>query len=250
MRVHRLEEVPAAPEGRAIAMGTFDGVHSGHRRVIASALEWARAHGARASVVTFEPHPLRVLRPDRPPQLLTTTAGKAALVEQLGADEVIVIPFTPALSKMDPAAFCTDVLKQRLAAKHVSVGANFRFGHGAAGDAAFLQSRPEFETEIVKLVETGGETVSSSRIRELITAGKVADAAELLGAPFVLEGKVVEGAARGRELDMPTANIEPPDDVVVPGSGIYAARARLEDGRDVPAAVSIEIGRASCRERV
>jgi len=241
MNVHRLEDVPEAREGRAVAMGTFDGVHAGHRRVIGSALDWARRHGARASVVTFDPHPLRVLAPDEPPKLLTTTAVKATLIEKLGVDEMIVIPFTPELSKMEPATFCTDVLVHRLAARHVSVGANFRFGHGAAGDAAFLQSRPEFETEVVPLVETDGQTVSSSRIRELVAAGAVADAAELLGAPFILEGKVVEGAARGRELDMPTANLEPPAEVVVPRSGIYAARALLDDGRDVAAAVSIGV---------
>ena len=241
MNVHRLENVPHAPEGRAIAMGTFDGVHAGHRRVIESALDWARGHGARASVVTFDPHPLRVLAPGDAPKLLTTTAVKATLVAELGIDEMIVIPFTHELSKMEPSAFCAEVLAQRLGARHVNVGANFRFGHGAAGDAAFLQSRREFETEIVPLVEAGGQTVSSSRIRDLLTAGRVADAAELLGAPFVLEGRVVQGAARGRELDMPTANLEPSSEVVVPGSGIYAARAALDGGREVPAAVSIGV---------
>jgi riboflavin kinase/FMN adenylyltransferase len=241
MKVHWLAEAPRAPEGRAVAMGTFDGVHVGHRRVIGSALDWARRHGARASVVTFDPHPLRVLAPDDAPKLLTTTNVKAALAEKIGVDELIVIPFTPELSRMEPAAFCTDVLADRLAAKHVSVGANFRFGHGAAGDAAFLESRPEFETEVVPLVEAGGQTVSSSRIRDLITAGAVAEAADLLGAPFMVEGKVVEGAGRGRELDMPTANLEPAPDVVVPGPGIYAARALLDDGREVPAAVSIGV---------
>jgi riboflavin kinase / FMN adenylyltransferase len=121
------------------------------------------------------------------------------------------------------------------------VGANFRFGHGASGDADFLRSRPEFETEAVPLVEHAGTAVSSSRIRELVSSGAVAEAAELLGGPFVLEGNVVAGDARGRELDMPTANLEPPVEIVVPPAGIYAARAVLDDGREAAAAVSIGV---------
>jgi riboflavin kinase / FMN adenylyltransferase len=241
MRVYRLDEVPDAAEGRAVAMGTFDGVHLGHRRVIGSALDWAREHGIRASVVTFDPHPLRVLRPDEPPKLLTTIGVKARLIEGLGMDEMIVIPFTRELSLVEPEAFCTDVLAGGLGARHVSVGENFRFGHGAAGDADFLRGRPQFETDIVPLVQQSGQDVSSSRIRELVSSGAVAEAAQLLGAPFILEGVVVEGAARGRELDMPTANLEIQDDVLVPSAGIYAARARLEDGGEVPAAVSIGV---------
>jgi riboflavin kinase / FMN adenylyltransferase len=241
LKVHRLGDVPDAAEGRAVAMGTFDGVHIGHRRVIESARRWAREHGALASVVTFDPHPLQVLTPNHPPKLLTTTGVKASLVEQLGMDEMIVIPFTRELSMVEPEAFTRDVLTGRLGAKYVSVGENFRFGHGAAGDAAFLRGRPEFETEVVPLIENGGQTVSSSRIRELVSAGAVADAAQLLGGPFVLEGTVVEGDARGRELGMPTANLETHPDVVVPAVGIYAARARLDDGQEVPAAVSIGV---------
>jgi riboflavin kinase/FMN adenylyltransferase len=241
MNVYRLDEAPDAPEGRAVAMGTFDGVHLGHRRVIGSAAEWAREHGVRASVVTFDPHPLRVLRPEEPPKLLTTTAVKAALIERLGVDEMIVIPFTRELSVVEPGAFCEDVLAGRLGARHVSVGENFRFGHGAAGDADLLRGRQEFETEIVALVQQSGQAVSSSRIRDLVSDGAVEQAAELLGAPFTLGGTVVEGAARGRELEMPTANLQTPADVLVPAAGIYAARARLDDGREVPAAVSIGV---------
>ncbi len=241
MKVHRLEDVPDAPEGRAVALGTFDGVHLGHRRVIGSARDWADQHGTRASVVTFDPHPLQVLRPDEPPMLLTTTGVKTELIEKLGADELIVIPFTEELSRLDADMFCRDVLAGALNARHVSVGENFRFGHGAAGDAAFLRGRPEFETEVVPLIEHAGQTVSSSRIRELISTGAVAEAAELLGAPSALEGTVVQGDARGRELQMRTANLEPPSGIVLPGAGIYAARARLADGRELPAAVSIGV---------
>ena len=241
MNVHRLDDAPDAPEGRAVALGTFDGVHLGHRRVIGSARDWAREHDARAAVVTFDPHPLQILTPDEPLKLLSTTAGKLARMRELGVGEVIVIPFTREFSRLEPEAFCRDVLAGRLAARRVSVGENFRFGHGASGDADFLCSRPEFETEVVPLIEHGGKPVSSSRIRELISSGAVAEAAELLGAPFVLEGTVIEGDARGRELEMRTANIDPPPELVVPGTGIYAARALLDDGGAVPAAVSIGV---------
>src|SRR4029450_10360899 len=112
----------------------------------------ARAPGPRSSVVTFDPHPLQVLSPDEPPKLLTTTAVKGTLVEQLGLDEMIVIPFTRERSTAEPEAFCRDTLSGRLGARHVSVGENFRFGHGAAGDAAYLRSRPEFETEVIPLI--------------------------------------------------------------------------------------------------
>jgi riboflavin kinase/FMN adenylyltransferase len=216
-------------------------VHLGHRRVIGSARDWARSNGARASVVTFDPHPLEVLSPDEPPKLLTTTSVKAHLVEGLGMDEMIVIPFTRELSMVEPAVFCEATLAGRLRARHVSVGENFRFGHGAAGDADFLRGRVEFETEVVPLFENGGGTVSSSRIRELVSAGEVAEAAALLGAPFTVEGTVVEGDARGRELGMPTANLEADPQVLVPVAGIYAGRARLDDGHEVPAAISIGV---------
>jgi riboflavin kinase / FMN adenylyltransferase len=241
MNVYRLDEVPAAGEGRSIAMGTFDGVHLGHRQVIGAARDWGREHGVRTGVVTFDPHPLRVLRPDEPPELITTPAVKAALIDSLGVDELIVIPFTEELSMMEPEAFCREVLEGRIGARHVSVGANFRFGHGAAGDAEFLKAHPGFETEVVPLVQSSGSDVSSSRIRELVSSGAVEEAGALLGAPFTLEGAVVEGAARGRDLDMPTANLDIAAGVLVPGAGIYAARARLEDGRELPAAVSIGV---------
>jgi riboflavin kinase/FMN adenylyltransferase len=244
LNVHRLDDVPAAPEGRSVALGTFDGVHRGHRRVIASARDWAREHGTRAGVVTFDPHPLQVLSPDEPPKLLSTTAVKIGLIEQLGVDEVIVIPFTQDFSRLEPDAFCRDVLVAGIGARHVSVGANFRFGHGAAGDAGTLSAWPEFETEVVPLIEHDGQPVSSSRIRELIAAGAVGEAAELLGAPFVLEGFVVRGDARGRELEMPTANLEPVPELVMPGAGIYAAQALVAggDGRSVEAPAAVSIG--------
>ena len=235
-----LAEVKPAGEGRSIALGTFDGVHRGHRRVIGTAVEHAREQGLRPIVVTFDPHPLRVLQPAEPPALLTDTVAKAEIAEELGAQELLAIPFTKELSQMEPEDFIAGVLVGVLGTRQVSVGANFRFGHGARGDVDLLRSRPEFQTTVVPLVEYGDSPVSSSRIRDLVAAGDVVAAADLLGAPYRMEGDVVTGDARGRELDMRTANIAPAPGVLIPQAGIYAAMARV-DGREVPAAVSIGV---------
>jgi riboflavin kinase/FMN adenylyltransferase len=242
MRVFRsLSEVPRTPSGRAVALGTFDGVHLGHRRVIASAVERARDRGLLSTVATFDPHPLRVLRPDQPPRLLTTTDQKIELISELGVDELVTIPFTPELSHQSAEDFCQQVLAGALDARSVSVGANFHFGHGAAGDAALLASRPEFDTDVVELVQQNGDSISSSRIRNLLAEGEVARAAELLGVPHSLVAPVVEGDRRGRELDMPTANLEPSEDVILPAPGIYAGIARVEGIPPTAAAISIGV---------
>ena len=237
MRVLRsLDDVPPAPRGRSLAVGTFDGVHLGHRRVIGSAIEHGRSQGLDVAVVTFDPHPLRVLSPEDPPLLLTSTAVKLDLIGGLGVDEVIVIPFTEEFSRLPAERFCTDVLERSLRARHVSVGENFRFGHAAAGDAGLLRDCTEFETEVVPLLEMEGGPVSSSRIRTLIQSGDVAAAGRLLGAPFQLEGVVVGGDARGRELGMPTANVEPEPNVIIPAIGVYAGLARGH-----PAAINVGV---------
>jgi riboflavin kinase/FMN adenylyltransferase len=241
MHVYRsLSDVPQAAPGRAVALGTFDGVHVGHRRVIGSALERARAGGFVSAVVTFDPHPLHVLRPEEPPRLLTDTDRKIELVAELGVDEAVVIPFTADFAQQSAETFCERVLAGTLGVRSVSVGANFRFGHGAAGDAALLAARPEFETNVVELVQQGGESISSSRIRDLLSAGDVAAAAALLGAPYTLAGVVVEGDRRGRELGMPTANVQPRAGVVVPAAGIYAVTVATGAKR-TPGAASIGV---------
>jgi riboflavin kinase/FMN adenylyltransferase len=241
MVVYRsLAEVEPHRGGRSIALGTFDGVHRGHRRVIGTAVEHARERALRPIVVTFDPHPLRVLRPADPPPLLTDTVAKAEIAAGLGAEELLAIPFTKELSQMEPEDFVADVLVGTLGTRQVSVGANFHFGRGARGDVVLLRSRPEFQTTVVPLVEYGDSPVSSSRIRELIAEGDVVAAADLLGAPYRMEGEVVSGDARGRELDMRTANVAPAPGVLIPRAGIYAATARVE-GREVAAAVSIGV---------
>jgi riboflavin kinase / FMN adenylyltransferase len=211
---------------RRIAVGTFDGVHLGHREVIRGA----------DTVVTFDPHPLAVLRPEAAPKLIDSFRIKRDIAASLGVRELVVIPFNAAFARVSAEQFVEEILAERLGATQVSVGENFRFGHAARGDADFLRATADFDTRVVPLVEVGGETVSSSRIRALVAAGEMAAATEFLGRPFLLEGAVAQGDRRGRELGMPTANIVPEDAYVTPGHGVYAARAL-----DRPAAVSVGV---------
>jgi riboflavin kinase / FMN adenylyltransferase len=212
MRVTELSAVQARP--RKVAVGEFDGVHLGHREVIRD----------NDTVLTFEPHPLRVVRPEAAPKLLTSLDVKAELIAELGVEEVVVVPFDQGFAQQSAQEFIDSVLVERLRATHVAVGENFRFGHRAAGDAALLAADGRFQTRVVALVEVAGEIVSSSHIRALVSAGEVDLAARFLGAPFKLRGTVVTGDRRGRELGFPTANIVPDEALVCPGHGIYAAR--------------------------
>jgi riboflavin kinase/FMN adenylyltransferase len=226
LRVTSVHEVEPKPGGRRVAIGTFDGVHLGHREVIRGC----------DTVLTFDPHPLAVLNPDALPKLLQSLPLKRDLIAGLGVEELVVIPFDREFASRSAEDFVDGILVERLGAVQVSVGENFRFGKGAKGDAAMLRGRPEFETRVVPLVEVAGEAVSSSHIRGLVAAGDVALAEKFLGGPFLLEGEVVKGDGRGRELGMPTANIVPDDRLACPGHGVYAAWAH---GR--PAAVNVGV---------
>lgn len=216
----------ARPRPRHVAIGTFDGVHRGHQAVIEGA----------DTVLTFEPHPLAVLHPAAMPKLIMPFEVKRDVIEGLGVEELVVIPFDRQFASLSAEDFVERVLLERLGAERVSVGENFRFGSRAKGDPAMLEARGEFETRVVPLVEVDGETVSSTRIRAQVAAGDVAGARRCLGAPFMVEGPVVKGDQRGRELGFPTANLVPDDRLVIPGHGVYAAFA---DG--VPAAVNVGI---------
>ena len=207
-----LSEVRERP--RRVAVGEFDGVHLGHREVIRGS----------DTVLTFEPHPLQVIRPEAAPKLLTSLEAKAELIADLGVDELVVIPFDEGFAHQTPQEFADHILVERLRATRVSVGENFRFGYKAAGDPEQLATDERFETRVVPLVEVDGEIVSSSHIRGLVLAGEVELAARFLGAPFQLRGEVVTGDQRGRTLGFPTANIVPDQALVCPGHGIYAAR--------------------------
>ncbi len=212
----RLTYLPdTEPRPRTVAVGEFDGVHLGHREVIRG----------NDTVLTFEPHPLRVVRPEAAPRLLTSLEAKAELIEQLGVQELVVIPFDRGFAQQSPEEFIDHILAERLNATHVSVGENFRFGHRAAGDPDMLAADGRFKTRVVPLVEVDGEVVSSSHIRGLVLAGEVELAARFLGAPFQFRGEVVEGDRRGRDLGFPTANLVPDEALVCPGHGVYVARA-------------------------
>jgi riboflavin kinase/FMN adenylyltransferase len=216
----------AEPRPRHVAIGTFDGVHLGHREVIDEA----------DTVLTFDPHPLEILHPAALPKLLMPFAVKRDVIEGLGVEELVVIPFDHRFATVTAEAFIEDILIAQLAAKRISVGENFRFGAKAKGDPAMLSARPEFETRVVPLVEVDGETVSSTRIRALVAAGDMEAARHALGAPFMVEGTVVKGDQRGRELGFPTANIVPDDRLAIPGHGVFAAFAN-----GVPAAVNVGV---------
>jgi riboflavin kinase/FMN adenylyltransferase len=216
----------ALPRPRKVAIGTFDGVHLGHQAVIEGA----------DTVLTFDPHPLEVLHPAALPKLIMPFGVKRDVIEGLGVRELVVIPFDAGVAKQTAEEFIADVLLEKLDAKQVSVGENFRFGAKAKGDPAMLEAHPEFETRVVPLVEVDGETVSSTRIRALVAAGDMEAARRCLGAPFMVEGTVVQGDQRGRELGFPTANIVPNDRLAIPGHGVYAAFAG-----GVPAAVNVGV---------
>ena len=220
----RLPDVEHRP--RHVAVGTFDGVHVGHRAVI----------DAADTVLTFEPHPLKVIHPEAVPKLIMPFEVKRDVIEGLGVSELVVIPFDTDFSTISAEEFCSRILVEMLGAEQVSVGENFRFGAKARGDAEMLLSREEFSTRVVPLVEVDGETVSSTRVRALVAAGEVEAAMRCLGAPFLLEGTVVEGDRRGRSLGFPTANLVPSDELVSPGHGVYAAFANGH-----PAAVNVGV---------
>jgi riboflavin kinase/FMN adenylyltransferase len=213
MQVTMLKDVQPRP--RRVAVGEFDGVHLGHREVI----------DGSDTVLTFEPHPLAVIRPEAAPRLLTSLDAKIELISQLGVQELVVIGFDDRFAAQTPTEFVEQILVGTLRATHVSVGENFRFGHGAAGDTEMLGADPRFQTRVVRLVEVDGEIVSSSHIRALVSAGDVEHAARFLGSPFQMRGEVVHGDQRGRLLGFPTANIVPDEELVCPGHGVYAARA-------------------------
>jgi riboflavin kinase/FMN adenylyltransferase len=235
VKITRLGDVEEREGGRSVAVGTFDGVHLGHREVIEGS----------SSVLTFEPHPVSVVAPQHTPKLLTPLARKAELVEALGVQELIVIPFDADFAAKTADEFVNDVLVGALGATRVAIGENFRFGHKAQGDPRLLAADGRFKTVVHPLLEVDGEIVSSSHIRGLVLAGEVDLAAEFLGAPFQLRGEVVHGDERGRELGFPTANLVPEEALACPGHGVYACLAYEDPARPPahprPAAVSIGV---------
>jgi riboflavin kinase / FMN adenylyltransferase len=245
--VRRFDGVAAVPEGlgpTVVTVGMFDGVHRGHRALLDRVAAEAAARGVPAAAVTFDRHPLTVLRPGSEPPLLTTLDRKVELLGEAGMEVVLVLEFTRELSEVTAEAFAAEVLFDRLAARAVVVGENFRFGHKAAGDPALLAELGRargIEVVAVPLHADAGQVVSSTRVRGELAAGDVAAAAASLGRPYAVEGEVVEGDRRGRPLlGVPTANLAVPAGIAIPGDGVYAGH--LVDGADPmirPAAISV-----------
>ncbi|CAN5899390.1 bifunctional riboflavin kinase/FAD synthetase [soil metagenome] len=235
-----LAAVAATPS--AVSIGFFDGVHRGHQAIVGRAMGHARRHGLRSVVVTFDRHPLQIVRPDKVPPLLMTAVRRARTLADLGPDLVVVLPFDDRLRELEPETFIARVLRSSLDAHHVAVGHNFRFGHRAAGDVALLTqvgARDGFTADGVELLTAEGAAISSTRIRAALGAGDVDTATRLLGRPFVIDGTVIDGDHRGRQLGYPTANLAVADDVVVPAAGVYAGTLAHPDGRRLPAVTSI-----------
>jgi riboflavin kinase/FMN adenylyltransferase len=227
-----LDDVEPGPS--VVTIGFFDGVHRGHRTIIGRAVREAEDRAVRSVVVTFDRHPMEVVRPGSEPRYLQSRDRRVAALVDRGADLVLVVPFTLERSQQPPEAFVEEVLAGPLQAVKVVVGTNFRFGHKAAGDVVLLAelgTRFGYEAEAVALRQLGDTPISSSEIRAHLDAGDVAWAAEALGASFVLEGSVVRGEGRGRTIGIPTANVEVDERLQLPAGGVYAGRAWVV-GRD------------------
>ncbi|MBB1253762.1 bifunctional riboflavin kinase/FAD synthetase [Streptomyces sp. OF3] len=240
-----LTDIPEDWGRSVVTIGSYDGVHRGHQLIIGKTVERARELGVPAVVVTFDPHPSEVVRPGSHPPLLAPHPRRAELMAELGVDAVLVLPFTTEFSQLSPADFVVKVLVDRLHAKAVVEGPNFRFGHRAAGDVHLLAELGrdyDYEVLVFNLYESGeaggGRPFSSTLVRGLIADGDVAGAAEVLGRPHRVEGVVVRGAQRGRALGYPTANVETLPHTAIPADGVYAGWLNA-GGEMMPAAISV-----------
>ncbi|MCL4401997.1 MAG: bifunctional riboflavin kinase/FAD synthetase [Acidobacteria bacterium] len=243
MRIyHSLAEAPSDFGPSALTIGNFDGVHAGHRHIFRRVRETAEERGLKASVLTFDPHPTRVVAPARAPRLMTTPEQRCALMAEEGIEQALILPFNHDVAQLEAAQFVKEILVDKLGARAVLVGDNFHFGHRAGGNAALLRKLGRvhgFTTEIVPAVSVRGRMVSSSSIRQLLEAGKVARAARLLGRPHALEGIVVPGHGIGSRQTVPTLNLAPGTELL-PCEGVYITRTRdLDDGRMWPSITNI-----------
>ncbi|WP_079159428.1 bifunctional riboflavin kinase/FAD synthetase [Streptomyces griseus] len=240
-----LEDIPEGWGRSIVTIGSYDGVHRGHQLIVGRAVERARELGVPSVVVTFDPHPSEVVRPGTHPPLLAPHHRRAELMADLGVDAVLILPFTADFSKLAPAEFIVKVLVDKLHAQLVIEGPNFRFGHKAAGNVELLAELGrtyDYQVEVIDLFVSGeagdGEPFSSTLTRRLIARGDVEGAAEILGRPHRVEGIVVRGAQRGRELGYPTANVETLPHTAIPADGVYAGWLTA-NGEAMPAAISV-----------
>lgn len=245
-RVHvwrQFDEVPRDLGATVVSIGNFDGVHRGHQHVLRQARAAADESGVdKLVVVTFDPHPIAVLRPEHAPPTLTSIDTRVALLAEHGVDAVLVVPFDRDIAAWTPEEFIDRVLTSTLHARAVVVGANFRFGKRAAGDVALLReagAERGFSVEGVAL-DGGPQVWSSTYVRQCLATGDVAGAAEALGRQFTVRGAVVRGDQRGRELGYPTANVPTPGNEAAPADGVYAGwLTRRDTGQRYPAAISV-----------
>jgi riboflavin kinase/FMN adenylyltransferase len=237
-----LAEVPPDFGPCAITIGNFDGVHKGHRQIMQRVGDIARDHGWKAAVLTFDPHPSKLVATDRAPRLLTAPQQRARLILEQGIDEVLILPFTPEIARLTPEEFVREILADKLKARFVLVGDNFRFGNRAAGDAHKMEElggKYNFRTEIVQAISWRGRAISSSEIRRLIAAGNVSLACRLLGRPYALQGRVVHGEGIGSKQTVPTLNLDTEAEVL-PQTGVYITRTRESNGpRNWPSITNI-----------
>jgi riboflavin kinase/FMN adenylyltransferase len=237
-----IDDVPADSGPAVVTVGNFDGVHRGHRAVVTRARAIADAAGQRVVAVTFDPHPMAVLRPEHAPSILTGIPARADLLADAGVDDVLVLPFSREMAAWTPREFIERVLVGALHASSVVVGASFRFGSRAAGDVALLRevgAELGFTAEGIEL-DGGPQVWSSTYVRTCLGEGDVAGAAEALARPFAVRGVVVEGDRRGRELGYPTANVPLPAGAAAPSDGVYAGwLTRRDTGERFPAAISV-----------
>lgn len=237
-----LERVASVPH--IVTIGNFDGVHRGHQYLIQRVIDDARAKDRQSLVVTFEPHPASVLRPDVPFQRLTTPERKLYLLRATGVDEIAVVPFDPEFASLEPDEFLS-LLTTSAEPRAVFVGSGFRFGKGRAGDGETIEQfgrEHGFATTVIPRLQDGDVTISSSSIREALARGNIARATASLGRRYRLAGTVEHGAARGRALGFPTANLLIPSDILVPADGIYAGYAHVSDRELGARAAMIYIG--------
>jgi riboflavin kinase/FMN adenylyltransferase len=245
-----LEDIPEGWGRSVVTIGSYDGVHRGHQLIIGKAVERARDLGVPAVVVTFDPHPSEVVRPGSHPPLLAPHHRRADLMAGLGVDAVLVLPFTQEFSQLSPADFVVKVLVDKLHARTVVEGPNFRFGHKAAGNVdtlAELGTTYDYDVDVVDLFASGeaggGAPFSSTLTRNLVAAGDMTGAAEVLGRPHRVEGVVVRGAQRGRRLGFPTANVETLPHTAVPADGVYAGWLTvLGEGSPEPMPAAVSVG--------
>ena len=230
--IERFTAVGYAPS--VVTVGNFDGVHRGHQWLLKRVASRAQKLGVRPVVVTFEPHPISVLRPDQPVSRIALPSAKLRAIRDCGIADIVVVPFDQEFASQTAEAFL-DLVRRQLAPSQIIVGEGFRFGRGREGGAAYIEAYAErhgFMAEIIHRVENGDAVVSSSRIRAAISSGDVSTAAELLGRRFRLRGVVERGFARGRELGYPTANLLVVGELIIPDSGIFAGYVHIRDGVD------------------